>query len=349
MKTQLHKMIQSPPVMMLALILAIIVALVAANPRSVRTTVFAQESGTATPAEEPAATAQPAEEATSPPTTAPSTVPSSTTTPTPAPVSAEELISTGQTAYSAYCAACHQADGQGIPNAYPALAGNGFVLTEDPSNVLRVIFTGRAGMPHFRNALSSQEIAAIVSYIRNSWDNEASTVSAAQVRAVEEEIYSPSEPMEHSGATTDEQPAATATPSSDDSDDSDDSDGTANGNGNDDQSASGTSQESNDSSDTQAVLARGEEIYAAECASCHRLNGEGTGAYPPLNNSELATATEPTGALQNILYGEGEMPAFDELLTSAEIAAVLSYVRNTWDNDASIVTAEEVEAVGREQ
>ncbi|MCB0126185.1 MAG: cytochrome c, partial [Caldilineaceae bacterium] len=113
----------------------------------------------------------------------------------------EELISMGEEEFSKYCAACHQADGQGIPNAYPALARNGFVLAEDPSGVLRVIFTGRAGMPHFREALSAQQIAAIVSYIRNSWENEASTVSAEQVRTVEEEIYSPSEPMEHDGSS----------------------------------------------------------------------------------------------------------------------------------------------------
>lgn len=122
-----------------------------------------------------------------------------TPTPTPEPLSEDELISMGEEEFSEYCAACHQADGQGIPNAYPPLAGNGFVLAEDPTGVLRVIFTGRAGMPHFHNALSNQEIAAIISYVRNSWGNEASAVSAEEVRAVEEEIYSPAEAMEHNG------------------------------------------------------------------------------------------------------------------------------------------------------
>lgn len=122
-----------------------------------------------------------------------------TPTTTPEPLSDEELIEMGGETFTKYCAACHQADGQGITNAFPALAGNAFVLTEDPSPVLRVIFTGRAGMPHFRGAFSDREIAAVVSYIRNAWDNDASVVSAEQVRTIEEEVYSPSEPMEHSG------------------------------------------------------------------------------------------------------------------------------------------------------
>lgn len=122
-----------------------------------------------------------------------------TPTPAPEPLTDDELISMGEEEFGEYCAACHQADGQGIPNVYPALAGNAFVLAEDPAGVLRVIFTGRAGMPHFHNALSNQEIAAIVSYVRNSWGNSASTVSTEEVGAVEEEIYSPAEAMEHNG------------------------------------------------------------------------------------------------------------------------------------------------------
>ncbi len=123
-----------------------------------------------------------------------------TPTPTPEPMSDDELISTGNQIFSRVCAACHQADGEGIPDAYPALAGNAFVLTEDPAPVLRVIFTGRAGMPHFHGALSDREIAAVASYIRNAWDNDASVVSQEQVRTIEQEVYSPSEPMEHIGA-----------------------------------------------------------------------------------------------------------------------------------------------------
>lgn len=112
-----------------------------------------------------------------------------------------EPTPSGVSLFTDYCAACHQAGGQGVDPAYPALAGNPFVTAEDPSRVLRVVFTGRAGMPHFRDAFSAEEIAAIVTYIRTSWGNDASAVDAETVRTVEEEIYSPSETMEHMGSS----------------------------------------------------------------------------------------------------------------------------------------------------
>lgn len=124
-----------------------------------------------------------------------------TPTATTAPLSEEELISQGAAIYARYCAACHQLDGEGIANAYPALAGNPFVTAEDPAGVLRVVFTGRAGMPHFRDYLSEEEIAAAVSYIRNGWENNAAVVTLAEVQSVRTELYSPSEAMDHNGAS----------------------------------------------------------------------------------------------------------------------------------------------------
>ncbi|MEZ4728468.1 MAG: c-type cytochrome [Caldilineaceae bacterium] len=118
---------------------------------------------------------------------------------TPEPLSDEELIAQGEAIYTRVCAACHQADGQGVAGAYPALAGNPFVTGEDPTPMLRVIFTGRAGMPHFRDYLTEQEIASVVSYIRNAWENDAAVVNVEQVNEVQSEIYSPSERMEHRG------------------------------------------------------------------------------------------------------------------------------------------------------
>ncbi len=177
------------------------------------TTAMPEEELTATPAEEPEATATPAEEAEA--TATPAEEPDATTTPaaeeetmdeaTPAataePLSDDELISRGETVYASYCAACHQLDGQGIGNAYPALAGNPFVTAEDPAGILRVVFTGRAGMPHFRDYLTQQEIAAAVSYVRNGWENDAAVVTLEEVQMVEEEIYSPSEQMDHNGVS----------------------------------------------------------------------------------------------------------------------------------------------------
>lgn len=94
------------------------------------------------------------------------------------------------------------------------------------------------------------------------------------------------------------------------------------------------------------------------CAGCHMLNGLGkAGQYPPLAGSEWVTGgTERLAAL--ILHGlsgpisvKGQnysgaelMPAHAEIFSSAEIAQVMSYIRNTWGNEASFVTTEMVDA-----
>lgn len=90
----------------------------------------------------------------------------------------------GAQLYTLNCAPCHGLEGQGLPGVYPAFAGNAFV-TGDPVTVARVPLNGRGGMPTFREVLSDVELAAILSYIRNSWGNEADPVTpelVAQVR-----------------------------------------------------------------------------------------------------------------------------------------------------------------------
>ena len=89
----------------------------------------------------------------------------------------------GAEVFSTSCTACHQAEGQGIPPVYPALAGNGFVQA-DAVEVVRTILNGRAGMPSFGGDLSDERLAAVVSYIRNTWGNEAPIVTPAFVEDV---------------------------------------------------------------------------------------------------------------------------------------------------------------------
>jgi mono/diheme cytochrome c family protein len=95
----------------------------------------------------------------------------------------------------------------------------------------------------------------------------------------------------------------------------------------------------------EELIATGERIYATNCASCHQLSGEGTAAYPALSQSELLTADDPAEAIRIVLRGRGFMPGFANTLSAEEVAAVLSYERNSWDNNASPVTVEEVEAL----
>jgi cytochrome c oxidase subunit II len=97
--------------------------------------------------------------------------------------SEQELIEQGEEVYTVSCSRCHQPDGSGVDDVYPELAGNAFVTVREPHPVVDVVVHGRGGMPPFRDALSREEIAAVVSYIRNAWGNQASVVPPGQVVA----------------------------------------------------------------------------------------------------------------------------------------------------------------------
>ena len=84
----------------------------------------------------------------------------------------DELIAQGEKVYSAHCVACHQADGQGMPPVFPALDGSDASL--GPMNEqIQIVLNGIPGtaMAAFRDQLSDTEIAAAITYTRNSWSN----------------------------------------------------------------------------------------------------------------------------------------------------------------------------------
>jgi len=83
-------------------------------------------------------------------------------------------------AFSDNCAACHQEDGKGIPGAFPALAGDPFVLGPS-ANAIGVVLHGRAGMPTFKDDLTDDQIAAALTHVRTSWGNKATPVTPAEV------------------------------------------------------------------------------------------------------------------------------------------------------------------------
>jgi cytochrome c6 len=93
----------------------------------------------------------------------------------------------GKAVYQKNCAACHMATGQGIPGAFPALAGNTFVQgpAKDPATVL---LKGRGGMPDFSQNLTDGDIAAVLTYARSSWGNQAPGVPEGDVAALRTEI-----------------------------------------------------------------------------------------------------------------------------------------------------------------
>ena len=83
---------------------------------------------------------------------------------------AEAAIESGEQLFLANCAECHQRNGMGIPNVYPALAGNE-VVTGSGVDVALVLIIGRGEMPSFDGSLGSAEMAAIINYVRNAWCN----------------------------------------------------------------------------------------------------------------------------------------------------------------------------------
>lgn len=86
--------------------------------------------------------------------------------------------------------------------------------------------------------------------------------------------------------------------------------------------------------DLAELIARGEKVYAANCAACHQADGMGLpGVFLPINGSKVATG--PIDAhINTVLNGRPgtAMAAFGGQLSDADIAAVVTYQRNAWDN-----------------
>ena len=87
--------------------------------------------------------------------------------------SLEELIARGEGVYQSQCAACHQANGEGIPGAFPALKGSELVLNDRDGHI-DVVINGKQGtaMQAFGQQLSALDLAAVITYERNAWGND---------------------------------------------------------------------------------------------------------------------------------------------------------------------------------
>lgn len=111
------------------------------------------------------------------------------------PVLTEQMqrqLGQGARIYEKHCEDCHGKSGQGAPGAYPPLAGNRGVVLPSPLNAIRSVLNGGYppstagnprpyGMPPFAQTLNGEEIALVLSYVRNAWGNQGSLVTAAQV------------------------------------------------------------------------------------------------------------------------------------------------------------------------
>lgn len=103
----------------------------------------------------------------------------------------EQLMALGKQKYDMICAACHKPDGKGMPPMFPPLKGSSIATGKPISRHVELLLNGVPGsaMQAFKDQLSDQEIAAVVTYERNSWDNntndEVQPAEVAQIRAGE--------------------------------------------------------------------------------------------------------------------------------------------------------------------
>jgi len=76
---------------------------------------------------------------------------------------------------------------------------------------------------------------------------------------------------------------------------------------------------------------RGEKVYAANCAACHQANGKGAGPIKALDGSAIVQDADKGKQIAMLLNGKGAMPAWKQL-SDTEIAAVITYTKNSWSN-----------------
>ena len=118
----------------------------------------------------------------------------------PKPLDAgDDRMKLGATIYEAKCSACHSPGGRGEKNIFPQLADNPLINQPNATSLMHVVLAGSRGvdtdarptapaMPAFAGTLSDDNIAAVLTYIRNSWGNAAPPVEASEVKKMKEDL-----------------------------------------------------------------------------------------------------------------------------------------------------------------
>jgi cytochrome c oxidase cbb3-type subunit II len=102
--------------------------------------------------------------------------------------------------------------------------------------------------------------------------------------------------------------------------------------------------------------AKGQQLFSANCATCHQATGEGlAGTFPTLKGNAAVNDANPSIHIHAVLFGlegaaidgvkfESPMPEFDSQLSDADIADIINYERSSWGNHGKLVTAQDVTA-----
>lgn len=223
-----------------------------------------------------------------------------------ATMSKDELMQLGETTYTAYCAACHQPSGQGLPPAFPALKGSAIATTGSADKHIDIVVNGIAGtgMQGYGRQLSLKEIAAVVTYERNAWGNDtgdlvqAADVNALSGQATPAVVEAATDLIEEVVETVTED--LTKVYSQDE------------------------------------LMTMGEQVYMKACVACHQPTGAGMPpAFPSLIGSPIIMG-DVSAHINMVVNGSAKNPAmaaFKGQLSKTEIAAVVTYERNAWGNN----------------
>jgi nitrite reductase (NO-forming) len=103
--------------------------------------------------------------------------------------SPQTSIKNGQAVYETYCISCHMEDGNGVPSAFPSLVKTGNL--SDKNRLVKIVLQGMRGPIMVKGekydaemaniAISDQELADVINYIRNTWGNKAPLMNASEV------------------------------------------------------------------------------------------------------------------------------------------------------------------------
>jgi len=107
----------------------------------------------------------------------------------------------GGAIYRDQCSACHGLDGHGVPRLFPSLADSSMVRSDDPTTLIRIVLRGARsvatasdptapGMPSYGWQLDDPQVAAVLTYLRNTWGSAAPAVSTQDVSRARSDLAS---------------------------------------------------------------------------------------------------------------------------------------------------------------
>ena len=277
------------------------------------------------------------------------------------PAVAEDMVAIGKGVYLGNCQACHTANGAGQPGLIPPLGESEWV-TGNEKRLTMILLKGLMGpvkvkggafngvMPPWEAALNDKKIAAVLTYIRQEWGNKAGPITPAQIAAAKKEFAAkkvswteaellqiPEDAKLEGGAPaggapaapTSASPAPAAAPAV--------------------ASAAPTPPAPTDSANAADA---GKAGYMTICIACHQPNGAGLpGAFPSLVKSEYVTGNperlaamvlkgiNPPFKYKDVTYVVPMVPQ-EAVLADDKIAAILTFVRSSFENNAPAVTTE---------